>query len=276
MLLAFLLAVTPDAPPSWSQVLLYSLVPAAIMVVGAVVAVLRPPGAAIRSAILHFAAGVVFSVVAVELLPDIVARHRPLEVGLGFAIGVGVMLVLRSLTRKAAEKEKAVPTPALPPGVLWASQTAPDEAARPGALPMGLLTGVGIDILIDGLLLGIGFAAGAEEGLLLAIALTIEVLSLGLATAVELRQEGQGKARTVGIVAALSALLVVGAGVGITVLKGASDNVMELVLSFGLAALLFLVTEELLTEAHEEPESPWLTSAFFLGFLVFLLLGMLV
>jgi ZIP family zinc transporter len=162
MLLSLLLAVTPDVTPSWTQVLLYALVPAAIMVLGAVIAIIRPPGPAIRSAILHFAAGVVFSVVAVELLPDIVARHRPLEVGLGFAIGVGVMLALRSLTRKAAEKEKAVPTPALPPGVLWASQT---EAPVAGALPMGLLTGVGIDILIDGLLLGIGFAAGAEEGM---------------------------------------------------------------------------------------------------------------
>jgi ZIP family zinc transporter len=269
------LAIPSVAPPSWTMVLLYALVPAAVMVVGGVVAVLRPPGAAIRSAILHFAAGVVFSVVAVELLPDIVARHRPLEVGLGFAIGVGVMLGLRSLTRKAADKEKAVPKPALASGE-QAPQAAPEETASSGApLPMGLLTGVGIDILIDGLLLGIGFAVGAKEGLLLATALTIEVLSLGLATAVELRQEGQSKARTVGIVAALSALLVVGAGVGITVLKGASDNVMELVLSFGLAALLFLVTEELLTEAHEEPESPWLTSAFFFGFLVFLILGML-
>lgn len=276
MLNSLLISVAPDATPSWTQVLLYALVPAAVMVVGAVIAIIRPPGAAIRSAILHFAAGVVFSVVAVELLPDIVARHRPLEVGLGFAIGVGVMLALRSLTRKAAEKEKPVPTPALPPGALLATQSAPDEAPGSATLPMGLLTGVGIDILIDGLLLGIGFAAGAKEGLLLGIALTIEVLSLGLATAVELRQDGQSKARTVGIVAALSALLVVGAGVGITVLKGASDNIMELVLSFGLAALLFLVTEELLTEAHEEPESPWLTSTFFLGFLVFLILGMLV
>lgn len=276
MLLSLFLAVTPDATPSWTQVLLYALVPAAVMVVGAVMAIIRPPGAAIRSAILHFAAGVVFSVVAVELLPDIVARHRPLEVGLGFAIGVGVMLGLRSFTRKAAEKEKSVPTSARPPGELGTAQTAPDEAPGSATLPMGLLTGVGIDILIDGLLLGIGFAAGAKEGLLLGIALTIEVLSLGLATAVELRQDGQTKARAVGIVAALSALLVLGAGVGITVLKGASDNVMELVLSFGLAALLFLVTEELLTEAHEEPESPWLTSAFFLGFLVFLILGMLV
>ncbi|MCB2410986.1 ZIP family metal transporter [Hymenobacter lucidus] len=274
--MTLLLSVAPPVTLAWTQVLLYALVPAAVMVAGAVMAIIRPPGAAIRSAILHFAAGVVFSVVAVELLPDIVARHRPLEVGLGFAIGVAVMLALRSFTRKAAEKEKSLPTPALPPGVLWASQTAPDEAPGAATLPMGLLTGVGIDILIDGLLLGIGFAAGAKEGLLLGIALTIEVLSLGLATAVELRQDGQTKARAVGIVAALSVLLVLGAGVGITVLKGASDNVMELVLSFGLAALLFLVTEELLTEAHEEPESPWLTSAFFLGFLVFLILGMLV
>lgn len=281
MLLSLLLTVSPPAAPSWTQVLLYSLVPAAIMVMGAVVAVLRPPGASIRSAILHFAAGVVFSVVAVELLPDIVERQKPLEVGLGFGIGLGLMLALRYFTRKAATEEKSTNRAA--PGEVGAAAQAVGAAASElkaaegnSPLPMGLLTGVGIDILVDGLLLGIGFAAGAEEGMLLAIALTIEVLSLGLATAVELRQEGQGKARTVGIVAALSALLVVGAGVGITVLNGASDNIMELVLSFGLSALLFLVTEELLTEAHEGPESPWLTSSFFLGFLVFLLLGMAV
>jgi len=282
----FLLAISPPAQPSWTQVLLYALVPAAVMVVGATVAVLRPPGAAVRSAILHFAAGVVFSVVAVELLPDIVKRHRPLEVGLGFGIGVVLMLALRYFTRQAAAKEtatgSATPPFPLPPGVMWASEAAPGgeppvgpaPAGPVATLPTGLLTGVGIDILIDGLLLGIGFAAGAKEGLLLAVALTIEVLSLGLATAVELRQQGQGKGRAVSIVAALSGLLVVGAGIGITVLQGASDNVMELVLAFSLAALLFLVTEELLTEAHDGPESPWLTSAFFVGFLTFLLLGM--
>jgi len=281
-MLAFLvLSVGPAAKQAWSTILLYSLLPAAVMIVGAVVAVLRPPGPALRSAILHFAAGVVFSVVAVELLPDIVKRHRPLEVGLGFGIGVVLMLALRYFTRQAAAKETATgpatPPFPLPPGVMWASEAAPsgEQTAGPVAtMPTGLLTGVGIDILIDGLLLGIGFAAGAKEGLLLAVALTIEVLSLGLATAVELRQQGQGKGRAVSIVAALSGLLVVGAGIGITVLQGASDNVMELVLAFGLAALLFLVTEELLTEAHDGPESPWLTSAFFVGFLTFLLLGM--
>ena len=73
---------------------------------------------------------------------------------------------------------------------------------------------------------------------------------------------------------ATSFMLLVGAGIGTTVLRGATGNMLEIVLSFGLAALLFLVTEELLTEAHEETETPLLTLAFFVGFLLFLILGM--
>ncbi len=49
---------------------------------------------------------------------------------------------------------------------------------------------------------------------------------------------------------------------------------LELALSLGLAAHLFLVTEELLTEAHEEAETPLLTTSFFGDFLLFLLLRM--
>jgi len=47
------------------------------------------------------------------------------------------------------------------------------------------------------------------------------------------------------------------------------------VIAFGAAALLFLVTEELLTEAHEVAENPLLTSAFFVGFLAVFLLELL-
>lgn len=75
--------------------------------------------------------------------------------------------------------------------------------------------------------------------------------------------------------AVTSLMLLAGAGIGTTVLHGATGNLLEIVLSFGLAALLFLVTEELLIEAHEEIETPLLTLAFFVGFLLFLLLGMI-
>ena len=258
-----LLTIPTAVTPPWTTMLGFSLLPAVVMIAGAALAVWRAPGPQLRSAILHFAAGVIFSVVAVELLPDIVQRHAPYEVGLGFGLGVAVMMGLRYLTQRLEQRGAAVSEAA-------ATTASPVTAA----LPWGLLVAIGIDILIDGLLLGIGFSAGAKEGTLLAIALTIELLSLGLATAVELRQGGHGKGRAVAIVASLSLLLLAGAGIGTTVLRGATGNLLEIVLSFGLAALLFLVTEELLTEAHEETETPLLTLAFFVGFLLFLLLGM--
>jgi ZIP family zinc transporter len=40
------------------------------------------------------------------------------------------------------------------------------------------------------------------------------------------------------------------------------------------AALLYLVTEELLVEAHEVAETPWAAAMFFAGFLLFLVLGL--
>jgi len=249
------------ATPGWPTLLGFSVLPAVVMVIGAALAVWRAPGPRLRSAILHFAAGVIFSVVAVELLPDIVQHRAPYEVVLGFGLGVATMLGLRYFTQRL-EKQ----------GASEGTENQPVAGVAP--VPWGLLVAIGIDLLIDGLLLGIGFAAGAKEGTLLALALTLELLSLGLATAVELRQAGHGRERAVAIVAGTSLMLLLGAGIGTTVLRGATGNVLEVVLSFGLAALLFLVTEELLTEAHEEAETPLLTLAFFVGFLLFLLLGM--
>lgn len=256
-----LLTIPTAITPPWTTLVGFSLLPAVVMIAGAALAVWRTPGPKLRSAILHFAAGVIFSVVAVELLPDIVQHHAPYEVVLGFGLGVATMLGLRYFTQRL-EKQETAP----------AEAAAGETGAAP--LPWGLLVAIGIDILIDGLLLGIGFAAGAKEGTLLAVALTIELLSLGLATAVELREAGNSKGRAVAIVAGTSLMLLLGAGIGTTVLRGATSNLLEIVLSFGLAALLFLVTEELLTEAHEETETPLLTLAFFVGFLLFLLLGM--
>ncbi len=44
-------------------------------------------------------------------------------------------------------------------------------------------------------------------------------------------------------------------------------------LAFGLVALLYLVTAEVLVEAHETPDKPWITAMFFAGFLLLLLLA---
>lgn len=235
--------------------LLWGLLPVLATIVGAIVALVKEPTPKIQSCIQHFAAGVVFSVVAVEVLPDIVKRHAPLFVILGFVGGLVFMLAIKSFTGTLEEN------------------SASHEGKR--TFPTALLIAVAVDITVDGFLVGIGSAAGAKEGLMLTAALTLELLSLGLALSIELKDFGFSSKRTLVVVSSIASILLIGTGVGALVLSHASDTIMETVLSFGLVALLFLVTEELLAEAHAIPETPMMTSSFFVGFLLFLILGML-
>lgn len=141
-------------------------------------------------------------------------------------------------------------------------------------MPSGLLFGIAVDISVDGLLLGIGFASGGTIGTMLTLALSVELLALGLATSASLRKQGLSKKKTSALIVSLSSLFTITSIVGITILRQLSGGNLEIVLSFGLSALLFLVTEELLVEAHEEKETPVHTASFFFGFLVLLILDM--
>jgi zinc transporter, ZIP family len=232
-------------------VTIYALIPGVAVVIGGVLAARYPPAPRMRSIFQHVAAGVVFAAVAGELLPEITAMHDVTGVTAGFALGIALMLAMRQLT---------------------------EPATRPTGRdlnPKGLLITVGVDLLIDGLLVGIGFAAGAEVGVLVTVALTLEVLFLGLATAASLARAGASQTRLVVTSVGLGCLIVLSAIVGAVILGGISGTPYAAVLGFGSAALLYLVTEELLVEAHEVPETPLATASFFVGFLVLLVIEML-
>lgn len=218
---------------------IYTLIPALAAVLGAAVAAVRQPSPSITSAVQHLAAGVLFAAVAGEILPDLKHQQSPIAVIVGGALGVALMLLIKR----------------------WG------ERAKGSS---GLIVTVGIDILIDGLVLGIGFAAGAKQGLLLTGALTLEVLFLGLAVASELKQTSGSAVRVIGIVAGLALLLPLGALLG-TPIGALPGPYLAGFFAFALVALLYLITEELLVEAHTVPEQPWTTAMFFVGFL-----GMLV
>jgi ZIP family zinc transporter len=236
--------------------LVLACIPVALLVAGGILVLYRKPSMAVQSIILHFAAGVVFSVVAVELLPDMIKIHDPLAISAGFTLGIATMLFIKWYTGKLELKD--------------------NTSIRKKVLPWGMMTAIGIDLLIDGLLLGIGFAAGAKEGMLLALALAMECLSLGLVIGSSLLELKIKRSKIITILMGLSLLFGIGAASGFFLLHYTGDKVLEMVLSFGSAALLFLVTEELLVEAHKQKDSPFYTAAFFAGFLIFMILGIVV
>lgn len=237
------------------SVLGYAFIPAIAALVGGLIASFRTPGPGVQGAIQHFAAGVVFAAVAGEVLPEIMAEGALLPLVLGFSLGVIAMLSMKWFTERMG------------------GHGAGEEV---GAQPTALLVTVGVDLLMDGLLVGIAFAAGATTGMLLTAALTLEVLFLGLSTGTALSKAGAPRGRMLATIGVLALMIVLGALLGSTLLAGLSGPWLEGVLAFGAAALLYLVTEELLVEAHQLPDTPLMTACFFLGFLAIFLIEMAV
>lgn len=244
-------------------VLTYTLIPVAATVVGGFVAAFRPPSPRLRSYAQHLAAGTVFAALAVELLPDVVHGRRPVAAVVGFALGTILLLVLRQTTEgKKSENKKSENK----------SGGRNDGAnAVPGSL--GLIAAVGVDIAVDGLVIGLAFATGAKQGLLITAALSLELLFLGIGVAASM--SGASRGRIVGTMGALAVTLTIGAAAGALLGGRIGGAPLEALLAFGCAALLFLVAEELLVEAHEVPETPFTTATFFIGFLLVLILDMI-
>ncbi|RFA06481.1 hypothetical protein B7R54_19100 [Subtercola boreus] len=228
--------------------------PVAAAIIGSVVSVLRPPGPRLTSAVQHFAAGVVLAALAGEILPDLRQEGNLGWAVAGFTAGTAVMLTLGALGRKIESKPK-------------------DDTAS--VVPLGLIIAVGIDLLLDGLLVGLSSTLDSKQGLIITIALTIEILFIGLSVTTSLNQTGLSRRRSVIISSSLGFTTALGAILGAALLAGASSATLAAVLAFGGAALLYLVVEELLTEAHEQEETTLLGAMFFLGFLTIYILGVL-
>lgn len=224
-------------------------VPTAAFPVGAVLAWRYNVPESLRAGTQHFAVGSVVAAIAVDLIP-LLQGHSEVAVTVGIALGAAVSLAL-GRTNEA------------------------DERRPSRALHLALLVTTGIDVLFDGLLLGVG-STHSHIGLTLALALGLENLPLGLAVAAHLRYRhppGRWKLAVAGgLTAVLPAGLLFGAEVG-----GHLQGVLFTgLVAFGAAALLFLATEQLIVEAHTMKHSTWSNLALFFGFWLIILLDALV
>lgn len=210
------------------------------------------PGPEPRSYIQHFAAGVVLAAVTGELLPKVVesGEHVPGAV-VGFIAGLGVMLAIK-LFSHAMEKGGGGPS------------------------PIGLSVTAGVDTLVDGFVIGLGFVVGGGSGALLALALGVELFFLTLSAAGSVGQSGKSRVWMIGVGVCLGLLVMVGAVGGVTLLGDAPESIVIAVLAFGSIALLYLVTEELLESVRRVSETSWHTLVLFAGFISVFVIEMLI
>ncbi|MBH04148.1 MAG: transporter [Xanthomonadales bacterium] len=227
--------------------LLFTLIPIAAAAFSGLVVTIHTPRKQVTSAVQHLAAGVVFAAAAIELVPGVL-HSAPGPAIVGFAIGIAVMFALRQFSDAAERRSKR----------------------RGSPVAIGLIATIGIDFLIDGVVLGAGFASDRSTGILLTIAIALEYLFVGLSVSATLPTRSPWA--LIGLPTMLALLTLVGAAIGVATLTGASKPVMAAVLGFGAVVFMYQVTEELLVKAHEQGDTAFGSATFFVGFLCYLLI----
>ena len=153
------------------------------------------------------------------------------------------------------------------------------EPGSGSRLPLSLVAAVYVDSFIDGFLIGISCVFSQHAGLVLAAANVLEMGFVGASFANTVSR-CTGASRQTRFVAIYTApfIMLLGALIGAALGNVSKDvpAVFTGFVAFGVVALLFLVTHELLIEAHESTKDSdvvWINMVFFFGIYIVLILN---
>ncbi len=189
-----------------------------------------------ESAIHHFVAGIILGALSINLFPKILSTRNPTSIIISFCLGAIFIIFLDVIVSKITNRK------------------------RESSKPLGSVVAASIDLFIDGILIGIAFIGGRASGVPIAISLTLCATFLTASLGKILRRS------KVIILPAVLLCLPVGSYFASSFLsRNPTLYIME-TLAFGVSALLYLATEELLKKAHQTKDTPWIKLCFFLGF----------
>ena len=216
--------------PEFLIVMGLAMLPALANILGGSLAEVFYVPARALSLALHLAAGIVLAVVGLELMPralDATARWVPL---IAFVAGGAVFIALDHLighvqARLGRSREEV------------------------GALT--IFGGVSIDLFSDGILIGTGTVLSPGLGLLLALGQVPADVPEGFATVATLRRAGIRRRTRLLLSAAFPVPVLLGAALGFLALRSAPELLTLSVLALTGGALVAVVVEEMVSEAHE-------------------------
>jgi ZIP family zinc transporter len=199
---------------------------------------------------LHLAAGIVLAVVGLELMPEALQATPPWVPILAF-VGGGVFFI---------GIERAI-------GSIKGRLTAGERATG----PLGIFTGVSLDLFSDGVMIGTATLLDPTLGLLLALGQVPADVPEGFAAVATLRRAGIARRGRILLALSFSAPVLLGAALGYFALRTAPEVLTLSVLALTGGALTSVVVEEMVTEAHEGDTSDLGPVALTSGFALFAL-----
>ena len=224
--------------------------------------------AGLQRVFLGFAAGVMIAAAVWSLL--IPAIDQAEAAGLlgwvpaagGFLLGVGFLIAMDSLLPHlhiGAKQPEGLSAP-------WKRTTLLFTAVTLHNIPEGMAVGLSFALAAQG-----GQAAGYTAAMALALGIGIQNFTEGAAISLPLRQEGKSVGRAFWM-GSLSGVVEPIFGVLTVLIAGSIQPLMPWLLSFAAGAMIYVVVEELIPEAHLGEHSHVGTLGVIFGFVVMMIL----
>ncbi|WP_129671007.1 ZIP family metal transporter [Candidatus Chloroploca sp. Khr17] len=195
------------------------------------------------SATLQFAAGVIMALVAFSLMPPAI-RLGPLTWVLGaFFVGGLLYVMLEYVSAWALSKP---------------------DLAQDHSASLGLYIGILVDLLIDGIVIGIGSTLTIKTGLLLALGMSISTAPLAFVITATAKREGVPRQRRRFLSFLFIAAIIGGAMIGYLVLRNQSLEVRLILVALASGFLITTITQGMIPEANKEGE-PGFAGVLFVG-----------
>ncbi|MFN8377287.1 MAG: hypothetical protein U0452_01335 [Anaerolineae bacterium] len=219
---------------------------AGLTMLGGLVAEFRDVPKRVIARLLQLAAGVLTALVAVTLMQPALAGGYTIPIIAGFFVGGAAFVILDFVTSKREAANKS------------------DTDAVPSSLYLGIL----VDMLIDGVVIGLASTMTLTAGLILALSIAISTAPLALVTISLAREVGESRRFRQVLFALFFACIVGGALFGYLVLRNQSLNVRFVMVAVASGFLITTVTQSIIPEANREGE-PSLAALFFVAGLSF-------
>lgn len=204
---------------------------------------------------LQFAAGIMTALVALSLMPPAVRGGNPLTIPTAFFAGGAALVGLEYVL------SKRLPT-----------RLEPGRAAP----PVGLYVGVLVDMLVDGVIIGIGATLSLATGVLLAAGIAVSTLPLAFVTTTAAKQQGVAL-RSRRILSVLYMLFIIGGALmGFILLRNQPPALRMALVAFASGVLLTTVTQNMIPEAIRDGNRSIGALLFLAGLTVYAMLTLLV
>jgi ZIP family zinc transporter len=212
----------------------WGAIAASSLVIGALIAILRPIARKPLGLIMAFGSGVLVSSVAYELVEEAVRIGGQLPMALGLALGTVVFyLGDNAIDSMGAEGIGSVKGP---------------ESPESG---LAIVLGAALDGAPESIVLGLTFAGGEGISIAFIVAVFLSNLPEGIAGTTGLMRGGWDRGRIIRLWLIVVAASAIAAFIGGSVLAGFGGELHALILGFAGGAILTMLADTLIPEAFD-------------------------